>query len=163
MSYADAVTREAAWFQAVGVVGLPDVAGVGGQFDVVDAYPRRLAQAPRQCWLYRHGATDHPEARTRGRMLHHHFMAIVWWPRRLGAERAMTEQQSMDNAIDVVVQRARGIPSDTSHGGAFFSQVGDIVVTNPDPATMFSVIDAPGALGLGWTALVSYTMAEWIG
>lgn len=141
MSTADAVARETAWLNASGD-GLPYLtAANGGPWDIIQAYmPRTPATAKKQIFVLRRRITENRFGAPR-KIDTHQFHLSLWWP--IGATTiasgiAETEQANLDAAVDLLLQRIRGYPTDHSHGGRFLSvaeaPVGaEIVVEFGDP------------------------------
>lgn len=157
MSLADAVTREAAWLTTFGD-GLPALLTAnGGPFDVVQAYaPRTPATRQTQLYLLRRRVVTSRFSQQR-RLATHTFQATISWP--IGQSTtsvgiAETEQQNLDNAIELLIQRLEGFVDDKSHGGRFMS------VGEAPNGTQFAVQYSdplPGIAGALLTASVTYT------
>lgn len=169
MSYADALTREAAWLSAdLSANGIPPLlTGVGdgtGPFGVVAAYGRRLAQQPSQLYVCRDPYTERSmEARGQWRESMHGIVLLILWQRQTSGTQLEVDQQLLDNAVERILDRVRGLPGDHSHGGRFFSVAEDangIRVDYPDPRTLDATVDAPLAAGSAWTVLVRYTATD---
>lgn len=124
MGLGDAVQREADWLNRYGD-GLPALqSGNGGPFDVIQAYAPRTP-ATRQTQLYvlrrRFPTTRFSQQR---RLATHHFQLTVTWPIGQGTTAvgiAEAEQQNLDNALALVIERLEGFVGDKSHGGRFMS------------------------------------------
>jgi hypothetical protein len=124
LSTADAVAREAAWLATSGD-GLPALlASAGGPWDIVQAYmPRTPATAKRQIFVLRRRITENRFGAPR-KIDTYQLHLTLWWPlgsTTTGAPLAETEQANLDAAIDLLLQRIRGYPTDHSHGGRFLS------------------------------------------
>ncbi|NUS29191.1 MAG: hypothetical protein HOV92_33935 [Streptomyces sp.] len=158
MSTADAVARETAWLNAHGD-GLPSLtAANGGPWDIIQAYmPRTPATAKKQLYVLRRRIQETRYGAPR-KIDTHHFQLSLWWPigsTTIGTPIAETEQANLDAAVDLLLQRIRGYPTDHSHGGRFLTvaeaPVGaEIVVEYGDPVHGITVA---GAL----TATVTYS------
>jgi hypothetical protein len=138
VSTADAVKREAEWLRAYSAAdGLPALLkGVGGPFDVVQAYvPRTGAQ--RQSRLYVTRSQLRVERFGFNRKINHHtFTLRLYWPQSSPSGQAESVQQDFDDAIDLVVQRISGLFGDKTHGARFLSVAedpADIDVQFTDP------------------------------
>jgi hypothetical protein len=124
VSFADAVTREAAWLNTT-TDGLPVLpTSAGGPWDVIQAYlPRSPNQQKTQIYvLRRRGATTRFSQQRRIATYSFHLSLV--WP--VGATTtstniAETEQQAFDNAIALLVGRIEGTVNDKTHGGRFLS------------------------------------------
>jgi hypothetical protein len=143
---ADAITREAAWLNTFGD-GLPALAAAqGGPFTVVQA---RMSRTPatRQTALYLTPAIYSEERWANFRRLGtYNFRAAVFWPigsTTTGVTIAEVEQQALDDALELVVERIRGLLEDHTHGGRFLAVAeapahGGISVHYTDPAATLS-------------------------
>jgi hypothetical protein len=124
VSTADAVAREAAWLSTTGD-GLPSLLkSAGGPWDVIQAYrPRTPATQKTQLWVLRRRVATERFLEQR-RIPTYHFHVAAWWPigaTSTGTAIAEAEQAALDAAIDLLIQRIEGYPSDKSHGGRFMS------------------------------------------
>lgn len=157
MSTSDAVVRETAWLTTAGD-GLPGLlAAAGGPWDTIQGYfPRTPAKSQTQIYVLRRGFKTQRFGQQR-RIPTYQFHLSLWWPigsGTTGVGIAEAEQQNLDDAIDLLVQRIEGFVTDKSHGGRFMSVAeapngADITVTIGDPAT---------AIPTGFlTAFVTYT------
>lgn len=157
MSLSDAVAREAAWLNTSGD-GLPALLKTaGGPWDVVQGYMARTP--PRQqatIYVLRRRVPTRRFGQQR-RMATHSFQLRCRWPigaTTTGTPLAETEQQNLDDALELLVQRIEAYPLDKTHGGRFLSVAeapngAEILVEYGDPET-----DIPtGCL----TATVTYT------
>lgn len=122
MSLADAVSRETAWLTTTGD-GLPALLTAnGGPWDVIQAYlPRTPQQRKTQLYVLRRRFPTRRIAQQRRRATHY-FHLVAHWP--IGATTAGTgiaedEQQALDNALALLVQRIEGFEFDKTHGGRF--------------------------------------------
>jgi hypothetical protein len=157
MSLGDAVQREADWLTTYGD-GLPALQSVnGGPFDVIQAYaPRTPVSRQTQLYVLRRRFPTVRFSQQR-RLATHHFQLTITWPIGQGTTAvgiAETEQQNLDNALALLIERLEGYVGDKSHGGRFMS-VGEapngsqFMVELGDPLTGM----AAGFL----TATVTYT------
>ena len=157
MSLADAVVREAAWLATYGD-GLPALLSVnGGPFDVVQPYaPRSPVTRQTQLYVLRRRTVTARFSQQR-RLMTHTFQATVTWPIGQGTTAvglAETEQQNLDDALGLLIQRLEGFVDDKSHGGRFMS------VGEAPNGTQFAVEygDPVKAMAAGFlTATVAYT------
>lgn len=133
---ADAVTRETAWLSASGD-GLPALlATAGGPFDTIQGYwPRTPNTEQRGLYVMRQRTRQVRFANVR-QMDKYMFRLRIWWPLLDGAGSAESEQQALDNAIEMVIVRVGGQQFDKTHGGRFLSvaEEGPIEATYADPA-----------------------------
>jgi hypothetical protein len=157
MSLADAVQREAAWLNVYGD-GLPALTKAnGGPFDVVQAYaPRTPASRQTQLYVLRRRFPTSRFSQQR-RLATHHFQVTITWPigqGTTGVAIAEAEQQNLDNALALVIQRLEGFVGDKSHGGRFMS-VGEA----PNGSQFMVEFGDPlvGIAGGFLTATVTYT------
>ncbi|MFI0914226.1 hypothetical protein [Streptomyces abikoensis] len=138
MSSADAVAREAAWLSDFNPAdGLPALlATLGGPFDVVQAYmPRTPAQRRAQLYVLRRQVREERTAHVR-RMARHLFELRVIWPASSPSGSGEDSQQTLDNAIELILQRVGGLMLDKTHGGRFLSVAenpGEVTVDFADP------------------------------
>lgn len=167
MSYADALTREAAWLRAdlagVGIAPLlVDVGDGSGPFQTVEPYGRRRDQAGHQLFVCRDPYTER-NAGNVWREGAHGIALMILWRQQSNASRAEVDQLALDEAIERVLDRVRGLPTDHTHGGGFFSVAEDaagIRVEYPDPRTILTPGDGPLAAGNAYTVLVRYTASD---
>ena len=155
MSTADAVSREVSWLTASGD-GLPALLTQdGGPWDNIQGYwARTPATQQNTIYVLRSGLSDERAANIRIRTTYEFTLKLVWPIRQTSSPLAEGEQQNLDDAVDLLLQRIRGPVGDKTHGGAFLS-VGEVPrlpgvhVTFDDPEV---TIDAVKAL----RATVSY-------
>ncbi len=125
MSTSDAVAREVAWLTAVDT--LPSLLTAnGGPWDNVQAYWARTP-ATQQTTIYvlRSSLSDERAANIRIRPAYDFTLKLVWPIRQTTTGIAEGEQQALDDAVDLLLQRIRGPLLDKTHGGRFLS-VGEI-------------------------------------
>ncbi len=135
MSFADALTREAAWLRADlagdGLLPLLDTVGdLSGPFQTVEAYGRRLDQRGHQLFVCR----DPYVERNAGNVWRegvHGIALMILWRQQSNASRAEIDQLALDEAIERVLDRVRGLPTDHTHGGRFFSVAEDAATVRP--------------------------------
>ena len=123
MSTADAVTRETAWLTTSGD-GLPALlTSAGGPFQVVQAYWPGAKFAAKQTGIYvQRPKLTVPRFGGQRLMPHHTFRLKIVWPVRSSTTPVPeTEQQNLDNAVELLRQRVNGLPGDHTHGGRFLS------------------------------------------
>lgn len=141
MATSDAVVREVAWLTSSGD-GLPALlSSDGGPFDIVQAYRSRTPPHRKTAiYLMRTTILETRFANQR-KLDSYEFRGQIWWP--IGATGAAgsweDESQALDDAVDLLLQRVRGLTFDHSHGGRFLSVAeapdpGRIVVRFEDPA-----------------------------
>lgn len=121
---ADAVDREAGWLAAYNPTdGLPALlADLGGPWQIVQAYwPRTPATQQTGIYVTRTSIDDERVGNIRIRPTYMFRLKLVWPVRATAAGLAEQEQQSLDAAVALLVQRIRGLPFDKTHGGAFLS------------------------------------------
>jgi hypothetical protein len=143
------VTRETAWLR-ISTDSLPALlVANGGPWGVIQAYWARTphTQVP-QLYVTRSGFEDlHPMSQ-RYRPQHEIVLHLVWPVRQTSSPLAEQEQQALDTAIDLLIQRIRGPLGDKTHGGAFLSAAE--VPDSPPPVVRFgdaeTSIDASKAL-----------------
>jgi hypothetical protein len=121
VSTGDAVARETAWLRTSGD-GLPSLLKAqGGPWDVVHPYWGRTPPS-NQHGLYVVRQKLHYERSANIRtMPTYQFLIKVRWPILTSTGNAEEEQQSLDDAIDLVVRRIAGPLLDKSHGNRFLS------------------------------------------
>jgi hypothetical protein len=151
VSTADAVAREAAWLQ-VATDSLPVLPAPDGPFDAVQGYWPGAKLRTKATGLYVEARTadDSRASNMRIRPQYQFTLRLIWPVRTTTPPIAETEQQNLDNAIDLVLQRIRGPIGDKTHGGAFLSVAenprtvtvsrGDPAVTIPEDGTLTAVI-----------------------
>lgn len=120
----DAVDREVAWLRSSGD-GLPALLKAdGGPFQVIQARNARTPQT-RQSGLYLTPARVNDARWGNARKLAtFSFRASLWWPvgvTTVGVGIAEVEQQALDEAIGLLIDRVRGLMGDHSHGGRFLA------------------------------------------
>lgn len=122
MSTADAVSREAAWLATSGD-GLPALLTAdGGPWDIVQPYYRRTPPSEKtSIYVLRSALSDNRAANIRIRTTYEFSLKLVWPVRMTGTSMAEQEQQDLDDAVDLLIQRIRGTVNDKSHGGRFLS------------------------------------------
>src|ERR1700761_1327491 len=109
MSTADVCSREAAWLSTSGD-GLPALlAAAGGPFGVIQAYRPRTPGRRKQGQLYvlRRTIRETRFANQRRMATYQLFLDIVW-PMQSGSGNAEAEQQNLDDAVELVLQRIGG-------------------------------------------------------
>ncbi|AIG81254.1 Hypothetical protein AJAP_42415 (plasmid) [Amycolatopsis japonica] len=120
----DAIKREAAWLTSSGD-GLPALLQVdGGPFKVVQArMPRTPPTRAAGLYLLPGNYTDDRWANQR-KLATYSFRAAIYWPlgtTTVTANIAELEQDALDDAIGLVVERVRGLLGDHTHGGRFLA------------------------------------------
>lgn len=160
MATNDAVAREAAWLAAYTPAdGLPALLTAnGGPFDVVQAYIPRTPNT-RQSGVYvdRGPFTDVRTANQR-KMSRYRFELLCVWPigKTTATGSAETEQQNFDNAIELLIQRIRGLIGDHTHyttAGSFLS-----VAEAPAPSEI-TVVPASAAQTMAASASLQKTVS----
>ena len=143
------VTRETAWLRN-STDALPSLLAVnGGPWGVIQAYWARTphTQVP-QIYVTRSGWEDYHPLSQRYRPQHEIVLHLVWPVRQTTSPLAENEQQALDTAIDLLIQRVRGPLGDKTHGGSFLSAAE--VPDSPPPVVRFmdaeTSIDAMKAL-----------------
>lgn len=169
MSYSDALIRETAWLRD-DLAGdgirplLIDVGDGTGPFQTVEAYGRRLDQRGHQLFVCRDPYVDrNVDAAGQWREGTHGIALMILWRQQSNASRAEVDQLALDEALERVLDRVRGLPADHSHGGRFFSVAEDpagIRVEYPDPRTILTPGDGPLSAGNAYTVLVRYTATD---
>lgn len=125
-----AAARECAWLATVD--SLPSLLATdGGPWDVVQAYWPGAHFAKDKHGLYVDAlkVNDLRVSNQRVRSQYQITLTLTWPVKAQGATAgssalsriAETEQQNMDNAAALVIQRIRGFVGDKSHGGRFLS------------------------------------------
>lgn len=169
MSFADALTREEAWLQAdLAADGLPplldSVGDLSGPFQTVEAYGRRLDQRGHQLFVCRDPYVERRiDNAGQWRQGDYGIAVMILWRQQSNASRAEVDQLALDQALERVLARVRGLPADHTHGGRFFSVAEDpagIRVEYPDPRTILTPGDGPLAQGNAYTVLVRYTATD---
>ncbi len=121
MSTADAVARETAWLQASGD-GLPALlAAAGGPFDNIQAYYPRIPSMEQYSLYVLRRRIGQPRFGAQRLMSNYAFHLQVWWPLLSADGQAETDQQALDNAVELVLQRVTGLLGNKTHGGRFLS------------------------------------------
>lgn len=119
MGSGDGVAREAAWLATSGD-GLPALlASAGGPFDVVQAYMRWPYATEQRTIYVRRTRLQRPRFAAQRLQSVHAFRLTAWWPILDGEGSTENEQQALDNAIELVLQRIDGFVHDKTHGGRF--------------------------------------------
>lgn len=122
MSTADAVAREAAWLASSGDTLPALLTANGGPWDVVQAYwPRTPAMEKTGIYVLRTSLDDERAASIRIRPQYMFRLKLIWPVRQTASGIAEGEQQALDDAADLLIQRIRGLPFDKTHGGRFLS------------------------------------------
>jgi hypothetical protein len=153
VSTADAVAREAGWL-ATSTDALPALLAPAGPFEVVQGYwpAAKLRTKATGLYVEARATDDNRASNQRIRPQYQFTLRIIWPVRATTPPIAETEQQNLDNAIDLVLQRIRGPVGDKTHGGAFLSVAENprtVTVSRGDPAV---TIPEDGAL----TCLITY-------
>lgn len=123
MSSADAVSREAEWLAAYDPSdGLPPLLkALGGPFDVVQPYWSRTPAARRNSlYVLRRNIQSVRTANIRT-MNRYQFVLRIIWPMSSPSGSAEAAQQSLDDAVELVLTRVGGLFMDKTHGGRFLS------------------------------------------
>lgn len=140
MTTADAAAREAAWLQTA-TDSLPSLlAEDGGPWDVVQAYwpGAHLAKNKHGIYVDARPVADPRVSNQRIRPQYTFVLTLLWPLKAQGATAGAsgtsripeTEQQNLDNAAALLIERIRGPLGDKSHGGRFLS-----VAENPRTVT----------------------------
>jgi hypothetical protein len=138
---ADAVTREAAWLNSYND-GLPALhTSQNGPFDVVQAYWPRTRNARKGGIYVMRGEVNDRRFAAHRKIARHAFRLMIEWP--IGGTTVAThiwedEQQALDSAVDLLLQRIRGLDLDHTHGGRFLS-----VAEAPEPGSITVRFDPP--------------------
>lgn len=148
MSTADAVSRETAWLCRSGD-GLPALlTAAGGPWDNIQSYCARTpATQQNTIYVLRSSWSDDRASNQRIRPTYEFTLKLVWPIRQTASPIAEGEQQNLDDAIDLLIQRIRGPINDKSHGGAFLS-VGEnprspgVRVVTEDPEITIDAVKA---------------------
>jgi hypothetical protein len=126
VSTADACVREAAWLSTAGDSLPALLASAGGPWKVIAAYwqgAQTRTQAP-AIYVTRGRAAQIRVANQRIRP-RYPMRLELYWPVLVispgSSSIAATEQQNLDNAIEMLRQRVTGPLGDKSHGGRFLS------------------------------------------
>lgn len=138
---------EAEWLTASGD-GLPALlAADGGPWDVIQAYwPRTPAVRQRVIYVMR-GQLDEDRVANQRKRQAHAFRLRLEWP--IGSSTTAiglweSEQEALDNAVELLVERIRGQLRDHSHGGRFLS-----VAEAPSPPRITVQFDDPSRISVG--------------
>lgn len=129
MTTSDAVAREVSYLRATGD-GPPALLAPSGPWQIIQAYWPRTPNT-RQTGIYLLRPTVLETRFSNQRKLDsYEFRGRLWWP--IGSTSATgsweDEQAALDNAVDLLIQRIRGLPFDHTHLGNFLS-----VAEAPDP------------------------------
>ncbi len=115
------MTREAAWLSVTNDTLPALLKASGGPFDVLQAY---RARTPRnratQLYVVRRNIRDEAFANVR-RMGSYLLQLQIVWPLSNPAGSAEVDQQNLDDAVELVLERVVGLPFDKTHGGRFRS------------------------------------------
>lgn len=118
-----AVAREAAWLSAYSPSdGLPALlSSLGGPFATVQPYRARSprTRAP-SLYVLRANLREERFANQR-RMASYLFRLEIVWPLSNAAGSAEADQQGLDSAVELVLQRVGDLAGDKTHGGRFRS------------------------------------------
>jgi len=118
---ATAVTREAAWLSVTNDTLPALLSSAGGPFDVVQAYrPRTPRSRAASLYVTRRNLKNEAFANVR-RMGSYLFQLQIVWPLSNSQGSAEQDQQNLDDALELVLQRVVGLPFDKTHGGRFLS------------------------------------------
>ncbi len=122
MATSDAVAREVAWLTSWND-GLPALLTAnGGPWDNIQAYwARTPATQQNSIYVLRSSLSDERAANIRIRTSYDFTLKLVWPIRQTSSPLAEGEQQNLDNAVDLLLQRIRGPVEDKTHGGRFLS------------------------------------------
>jgi hypothetical protein len=125
MSTSDAVSREASWLATTADDGLAVLPAPAGPWQVVQAYWPAARTAWKQTAIYvqRAAIYDLRAANQRIRPGYGFKLKLVWPVKASGGNTPLAEgeQQALDNAIELLLERVRGPLGDKSHGGRFLS------------------------------------------
>lgn len=154
-----ATTREVEWFRTA-VPGLPPVAPPNGPFYRVTDDLAELAQSRTQLFLALISTVESSASKTGPRQRDHEIAAMVMW--RLGAaSRPHVSQDQLDEAVEAVVARVRGVPELPNHDGRW-AMVRPIAVEFPAPYQLLAVGDAMTAAGATNVRSVRYSVREYL-
>jgi len=143
---ATAAAREAAWLQTSGD-SLPSLrAADGGPWEVVQAYwpGTRFPKDEHGIYVDARHVTDLRASSQRIRPQYQFTLTLFWPVLARGATAgtssknliAETEQQNLDSAAALIIERVRGFTGDKTHGGRFLS-VGEnprsVIYAKQDP------------------------------
>lgn len=131
MTTADAVVRETSWLSAYNPNdGLPALlSSSGGPFDVLQAYwPRSPATRTNQLYVTR-GRVESDRFGFNRRMDKYTFRLRIIWPLSSTTGDWESVQQTLDNAVELVIRRIIGpvnaFPLDHTHGAQFLEVAED--------------------------------------
>jgi hypothetical protein len=95
----------------------------GGPWDVVQGYwpGAKIASQRTGIYVQRASITDPRVSSQRIRPSYQFTLKLVWPVRTGAAPLAETEQQNMDDAVELLLERIRGPLGDKTHGGRFLS------------------------------------------
>ncbi|HEV2071101.1 MAG TPA: hypothetical protein VGR26_15025 [Acidimicrobiales bacterium] len=154
-----ATAREVEWFRAE-VPGLPPLVDPAGPFYRVTDDLAELAQSRTQLFLALVATLDASASKLGPRRVDHEIAALVMW--RVGAAgRAHISHDQLDDAIEAVVARARGVPEHANHGDRW-AMVGPVTVEFPAPHQLLSVGDAISAAGASNVRSIRYAVREYV-
>jgi hypothetical protein len=153
-----AVAREAEWFRA-DVPGLPPLAAPAGPFYRVTDKLKELAQGRTQLFLALVSTLDESASKLGPRRVDHEIAAMVMWAVNAGG-RAHVPQVDIDEAIEAVVARVRGVSDQPNHGGRW-AMVGPVSVEFPPPEQWLASGDAITAAGATNVRSVRYAVREY--
>jgi hypothetical protein len=116
------LTREAAWL-CISTDSLPALLTVnGGPWDIIQAYWRRTPPKEKtEIYVTRTAFDDNHPMSQRYRPQHEIVLRLYWPVRQATSPLAEQEQQALDSAIELLIQRIRDVLGDKTHGGAFLS------------------------------------------
>jgi hypothetical protein len=153
-----AVAREVEWYREM-VAGLAPLEAPAGPFYRVTSELSELAQGRNQLYLALVSQLDASADKDGRRRIDHEISALVLWA--VGpAGRAHVSEATLDDAVDAVVQRVRGVPEAPNHGGRWW-MVGPTSVEFPPPAQLLANGDAILAAGAADVRSVRYTVTSW--
>jgi hypothetical protein len=155
-----AVAREVEWFRA-DVPGLPSLEAPAGPFYRVTDKLTELVQGRTQLFLALVSTLDESASKLGPRRVDHEIAAMVMWAVNAGG-RAHVHQVDIDEAIDAVVARVRGVSvsEQPNHGGRW-AMVGPVSVEFPPPEQWLSSGDAITAAGATNVRSVRYAVREY--
>lgn len=153
MSTADAVVRETSWLSSYNPSdGLPALlSSSGGPFDVLQAYwPRSPASRTNQLYVTR-GRVVSDRFGFNRRMDKYDFRLRIIWPLSSTTGDWESVQQTLDNAVELVIRRIIGpvsaFPLDHTHGGQFLEVAEDpcligVDFSDPEQASASAQLEA---------------------
>jgi hypothetical protein len=127
MATADAVAREAAWLNTTSGDSLPVLpASAGGPWIVVDPYVQGAQTRHEAPAIYvTRGKAEQIRVGNQRIRPRYQVRLELYWPVRVinpgSSSIAATEQQNLDNAVEMLRARVTGPLGDKSHGGRFLS------------------------------------------